>query len=125
MADEDVPSAVRALIAERIDSIPELEAVLLLRENSMRTWTAEEAGQRLYVSTAVARHILKQLHDRDLLTGEGGAYRYGPGSEALSAAVAQLAVAYSQHLIKVTHIVHSKPSQSVRDFANAFRLRKP
>jgi hypothetical protein len=125
VTDEDVPSVVRELIADRLDSIPELEAVLLLREESTRTWTPEEAGKRLYVSTTVAAHILQQLHVRGLLLKDEEAYRYGPESEALTAAVTQLAVSYSRNLIKVTHIVHSKPSQSVRDFANAFRLRKP
>jgi hypothetical protein len=125
VADEEVPNAVRELIATRIDSIPELEAILLLRDNASRSWTADEAGQRLYVSTPVAAHVLAQLHRRGLVAKDGETYRYEPQSEALSAAVAQLAVAYSQHLIEVTNIVHSKPSQSVRDFANAFRLRKP
>ena len=125
MANESIPSVVRQLIADRLDSIPELEAVLLFREDRTRHWTADEAGRRLYVSTTVATYILEQLHDRGFFARDGDRYRYEPESGALAEAVDQLAGAYSRHLVEVTHLVHSKPGQDVRDFANAFRLRKP
>ena len=125
MPDEIIPPAARALIAERIDSVPELEAVLLFRTEARRTWTPEEAGQRLYVSTTVASHVLAELADRGFFAREAEAYRYAPASPELAAAVDELASAYSRHLVAVTNLIHSKPSQSVRDFANAFRLRRP
>lgn len=64
MADEQIPDAVKRLIVDRIDSIPELEALLLFRDNRERDWSAEEAGRRLYVSTLVAAHILRLLSER-------------------------------------------------------------
>lgn len=125
MPDDHIPSAVRHLIAERLDSIPELEAVLLLRESGTHDWTPDEAGRRLYVSTTVATHILERLRDGGfVIEGESG-YRYHPQSDELADAVDQLAIAYRRHLVTITQMVHSKPSRSVRDFANAFRLRKP
>lgn len=125
MSDDELPDAVRRLIADRIDSIPELEALLLFRENRSREWGAEEAGKRLYVSTLVAAHILSVLCQRGFFASVGDRYRYEPESRELAGAVDHLAVAYSQHLVAVTQIIHSKPSQNVRDFANAFRLRRP
>jgi hypothetical protein len=125
MADDSIPGVVRQLIAERLDSIPELEAVLLFREDGTRHWTPDEAGRRLYVSTTVATYILEQLSDRGFLVRVGDQYRYEPRSENLADAVDQLASAYSRHLVAVTHLVHSKPGQGVRDFADAFRLRRP
>jgi hypothetical protein len=125
MSDELIPPAVRALIAERIDSVPELEAVLLFRAQPGRTWTPEQAGQRLYVSTTVAAHLLTELSERGFFAREGEIYRYAPESPELAAVVEELANAYSRHLVAVTLLIHSKPSQSVRDFANAFRLRRP
>ena len=44
MTADPVPDSVRQLIAALIDSIPELEAILLLREYRERTWTSEQAG---------------------------------------------------------------------------------
>jgi hypothetical protein len=124
MADE-IPPSVRALIAERIESVPELEAILLFRRAAGRAWTAEEAGQRLYVSTTVAAYVLAELTERGFFEREGETYRYAPESPELAGVIDDLAAAYGRHLVAVTQLIHSKPSQSVRDFANAFRLRRP
>ncbi len=122
---EEIPAAVQRLIAERLDSIPELEAVLLFREDPARGWTAEEAGRRLYVSTPVAAYILSTLSQRGFLVERDDMYRYAPESDELAAAVDQLSAAYRRRLVDVTHMVHSKPSRNVRDFAEAFRFRRP
>lgn len=123
MASSAVPDSVKRLIAERIDSVPELEALLLLREHADRGWTPGEAGQRLYVSTAVATHVLAKLAGHGFLSGSDGVYRYAAES-GLAQAVDQLADAYSHHLVQVTEMIHNKPPPSIRHFANAFRLRK-
>lgn len=125
MLDQAIPEPVRRLIAERIDSVPELEAILLFRENRERAWTAEEAGKRLYVSTTVAAHVLQVLTERGFFAEAVGAYRYGPETPELAETIDLLANAYARHLVAVTQMIHSKPSQSVRDFADAFRLRRP
>jgi hypothetical protein len=125
MSDDLIPPAVRYLIAERIDSVPELEAVLLFRNDPTRTWTPEEAGQRLYVSTTVAAHVLAELRERGFFAQECERYRYAPASPELAAVLDDLAAAYSRQLVAVTQLIHAKASRSVRDFANAFRLRRP
>jgi hypothetical protein len=38
--------------------------------------------------------------------------------------VDRLAELYSKYLIPVTHLIHSKPQTRVREFADAFKLRK-
>lgn len=124
-AEEDIPGTVRRLIVERLDTIPELEAVLLFREDASRTWTADQAGRRLYVSTTVAAHILEQLDERGFVVRAGDAYRYGPDTAELARAVDELAVTYARQLVAVTHLVHAKASPGVRQFADAFRLRRP
>lgn len=124
MPADEISDDVRRLIAERIDSIPELEAILLLREYQSRTWTAAEAGERLYVSKSVAAHILGVLEQRGFIARDGDGYRYHPGSSELEATIDSLAVAYSHHLVSVTELVHAKPSANVRHFAEAFRFRR-
>ena len=124
MPSSDIPESVNRLIADQIDSVPELEAVLLLREYRHREWTATEAGQRLYVSTAVASHILSTLAERGFFACGESRYRYAPATPELAVTIDQLADVYSRHLVEVTHMIHAKPSASVRQFADAFRLRK-
>lgn len=124
MPTNPVPDAVRQLIADSIDSIAEVEAILLLRRERDRTWSAEEAGKRLYISETVARHVLTVLAERGFLSQHDDQFRYDPRTPELDSTVAALATAYSTNLVAVTHLVHGKPAESVREFARAFRLRK-
>jgi hypothetical protein len=119
-----VPEAVRKLIDERIDSIPELEALLLLRQHRSQAWSADEAGQRLFLSTTDSKHVLSVLTERGLLARTLQRYQYAPESHELEADVTLLAETYSKHLIAVTNIVHAKPSPGTRFFSQSFRFRK-
>ncbi len=87
-------------------------------------WTADAAGARLYVRTTVAEHVLSVLAARGFFAATSGMYRYAPATPQLEAAVDELAAAYSEQLVTVTHLIHSKPSGGVRQFAEAFDLRK-
>lgn len=124
MPSKAISDSVRRLIAERIDSIPELEAIMLLREEPTRTWTAEEVGRRLYVSSPVAGHVLETLAKRGFCSGSSAGYRYAPVTPDLTATVDLLSTTYRSDLIAITNMIHAKPNASVRQFADAFRFRK-
>jgi hypothetical protein len=124
MQRHEVPERAQHLILEAIDSVAELEALLLLRETAGQRWTVDAAGARLYVSAAVAADALGALARRGFLEETPEGFRYDPASPDLAADVTTLADAYSASLIAVTHLIHSKPSSSVQDFARAFRFRK-
>jgi hypothetical protein len=121
---KEIPESVKQLVLARIDSVPELETILLLREHAEQSWTAAEAGQRIYVSLAVAAHILKTLADRGFLACSESGYSYLPETNELRQTVDALADAYAHHLVEVTRMIHGKPSPSVRQFADAFVLGK-
>jgi DNA-binding IclR family transcriptional regulator len=120
----DVPEAVRRLIDEKLDSVVELEAILLLREFRLRAWSAREASERLYIRETTASQVLATLAERGFLTCRDETYRYEPDNALLEDACTALAAAYSRSLITVTRLIHSKPSSAARQFAEAFRLRK-
>jgi hypothetical protein len=124
MSPSDIPAPVRRLILEAIDSVAELEALLLLRDSPGTRWTPEAASARLYVSPTVAAHTLAALTRRGLLDETTAGYSYRPSSPRLDEVVTALAAAYATQLIAVTHLIHAKPSPSMQDFARAFRFRK-
>jgi hypothetical protein len=124
MSMTEIPDEVRRFIVETIDSVPELEALLLLRADPARTWSVDQAGARLYVSETVANHVLGSLAARGLIAQDGPRYRYAPARADLDEVVSDLATTYAASLIAVTRLIHSKPAPSVLEFANAFRLRK-
>jgi predicted ArsR family transcriptional regulator len=117
---------VRALL-ERIASISELETLLLLHRTAPAEWSAERLAGELRIERGGAEQHLAALAARELLAlrqAEGAEhYRYAPGSEELDRAVDALASSYEKRRVSVVQTLYSKPTDSVRVFADAFRLR--
>jgi hypothetical protein len=123
MPADDIPDDLRDFIFAQIESIAHLEALLLLKENREQEWTPERAAQRLYVPVDQAAQVLASLAERGFLAAGQVGYGFACRSEDLEAMVSRLAQAYRDKLILVTNLIHSKPNR-IREFANAFRLRK-
>ena len=121
---EPIPESVRNLILQSIDSVAELEALLLLRETAPKYWNSEAVSARLYVSQKVAEYSLNALVKRRMLVLTKDGYVYRAATSNLEKDVTALAQAYSTNLIAVTHLIHAKPGPSIQDFARAFRWRK-
>lgn len=126
MTGPDIPALVLEFISKRIDTVTQLESLLIMSAEEDRTWTAEEIAARTYVTTASAAAVLNQLHRRQLvaITADGKRYQYRPASDDVRRAVAETATAYRTHLIPLATFIHSKASTSVKEFARAFSLKK-
>jgi hypothetical protein len=124
----ELPQDVLQFIAREIDTVPHLEALLLLFENAAEHWTVERTAARLYVSSDRARSILADLERRQLLRLVPGAlhaeYAYAPAGDATGQLIEKVALTYRRHLAAVAAFIHSKASRSVREFARAFELKK-
>jgi predicted ArsR family transcriptional regulator len=119
---------VRTLLAERIESISELETLLLLHRTEPIEWDARQLATELRIEVRAADHHLAALTARELLAysevdGEVR-YRFAPATEAIARAVSGLAAAYEKRRVAVVQAVYSRPTDTIRVFADAFRLRK-
>ena len=123
MTDEIIPGDLRYFILRYIDSVGQLEALLLLRANPSKDWKAEAIANRLYISREEAQELLNRLCANALLACSDDLYRYGDPPEALRTMIDRLVEAYARHLIPVTSIIHSKPPR-IHRFADAFKFRK-
>jgi len=122
MTDDGVPAELRDFIAKSIDSVGQLEALLLLRNNPEQDWDVPLLARRLYVSEAEAGTILAHLVDQGFAIQRDGTSRYDPaGAEA--ATIDRLADAYARQLIPITRLIHAKP-RGLRAFADAFKLKR-
>jgi hypothetical protein len=127
MAENVIPGRVREFIIENIDSVAELEALLLLRQEPQARWTVPALAGRLYTSPEQAEEVMAKLHLRGLSEVNDDtppSYRYQPASAQLDGVVGELSEAYSRYLIPVTNLIHSKPRTRIRQFADAFKLGK-
>jgi hypothetical protein len=127
MVEYPIPNDVKQFILERIDSIAQLEALLLLRGSPNEEWGAQKVAKRLYISEQEATSLLARLGAEGLIAFSNDKpplCRYQPDSDDLAQVVDRLAETYTKHLVPVTNLVHSKPRTRVREFADAFNLRK-
>ena len=123
--DPNQRTEVDRFIMDRIDSVPHLEALLLLWRTRNQAMSAEKLAKHLWVRPDVAKSILRDLVRDDFVepVTESGEYRYNvdPNADRL---IGLLEETYRRELIRVSTMIHSKPSSSVREFARAFRLKK-
>ena len=121
MSNELVPDDVRDLILRHIDSVAQLEALLLLRAHPADWWSASSIARRLYAPEGEVVRALAQLCADGFLIRERGAYRYECPAEKRER-IDRLAETYSRHLIPVTNMIHAKP-RNIRQFSDAFKFR--
>ena len=118
---------MRRLIADHIDSVEQLEILLLLYQHPERSWTEASVARELRISAMSAGDRLNDMARAAILSkvqGTEGEYRYAPESPQLAEAVAGLAAAYSERRVTVINLIFSKPVDKIRTFADAFRLRR-
>ena len=118
---------VRQFLLDQIDSVPHLEALLLLWNSRPKLWQADEMAGRLYVDREVALRLLQdlarqQLIDSDTSSPERYCYRDDPADR--SRLIRMVDETYRREVVRVSTLIHSKPSSPLRDFARAFRFTR-
>jgi hypothetical protein len=124
---DDFPAELQQFVAQYIESLAELEILLLLRQNPARIWTPAEVAKILYTTAEMCASQLADLARRGLLehsvSPEGG-YQYRPVSPEADRLVGELTTLYQQRRVAVITLIYSKPVNKVQTFADAFRLRR-
>lgn len=125
MENGDQEDEVLAFVFENIDTVPHLEALLLIWQNASESWSADHLAARIYVPVQQASAILENLHKRGFVAREEkSSYRFAREWDAERQLMPRLANTYSRNLIGITRMIHSKGSASVREFARAFQIKK-
>jgi len=125
--DAGIPEAVRRLVAERIDSIAQLELLLLLYRSAPTAWDAPGIAAELRLEPAWAAGELAELCRRGLcaeVSESAARYRFQPSSADLAGAVKMLEACYADRRVTVVGLIYGRPAEPIRQFADAFRIRK-
>ncbi len=118
---------VDRFILTEIDSVPHLEALLLLFKSRPKTWSIDEMGQSIYVRDEVAYKILESLVQRRMIAAvprASGTYFYNPEDESRNRLLEDVDTIYRKEVVRISSIIHSKAPAGLREFARAFRLKK-
>jgi hypothetical protein len=123
---DEIPTHVLRFLEENIDTVPQLETLLMMSEARDRGWLIAEVASRNYTSEQRATETLNALQRRGLVSSEESPlrFRFNPAKDEVHALVTDLARCYQRNLSLVTRFIHSKPSASVKEFARAFDLKK-
>jgi hypothetical protein len=119
-----VPAEVRGFIAAEIESVEQLEVLLLLRGAPDKQWTPKEVARALVSQAGSAADWLQQMERSGLLACVDGGYRYAPPTPAVAATVDGLAESYARYRVAVIGLIFSKSSKRVTVFSDAFRIRR-
>lgn len=126
MAESDIPPEILRFLEANIDTVPELETLLLMSRAPERGWVVAEVASHNYITQQRAEDTLNALHRRGLASREATppTFRFTPASADIRELVANLDRCYRANLARIATFIHSKPSASVREFARAFDLKK-
>lgn len=123
-----VPLEVQQFVLERIGSIAQLEALIMMRNAPDTWWHSSALAERLYISERGCRTEMDALKEQRLLLGRqediGWQFRYSPSTGDLRELVDRLVYYYSKHLVVISNLIHSKPRTRLHEFAEAFSLKK-
>lgn len=125
MSASNIPADVRRFLLAVIESVPHLEALLLLRADSSKWWDSTDLAARLYVDEPTASRLLADLCDRGLVhQASNGSWRFNAGDAERIRIVDRLVEVYSRHVVEVAELIHSTSDRKAQRFADAFRWRK-
>lgn len=116
----------RFLVAE-IDSVPQLEALLLLWNRRPKKWYLSEIARFLYISQDLAEEVIRHLLQHRLVAkveNSPDCYELRIDSAEAEQMLAAVDAMYRRELVRVSTMIHAKASRAVRDFASAFRFKK-
>src|SRR6185437_672391 len=114
-------------ILQHIDSVPHLEALMLLWNSRPVGWTCEELATRLYIPSEMVGDLLRDLVRLQWVSESHSLparYSYFPPSNHQVEMMRQVDAAYRRDLVRISTMIHSKGSSAVREFARAFRFKK-
>lgn len=124
MIDEDRDKKeVEQFVLDEIDSVPHLEALLLLWNRRPEEWSLEQLANALYLAPEQTKSVVMDLERQALITATTNE-RFQYRSTARDSTIEKLDRIYRRQVVHISTMIHSKPAASLRAFARAFRLKK-
>lgn len=122
-----LPNHVQQFLKGNIQSIAQLELLLLLYRDRDNSWTVADAAKNQYTAVTMTETALESLRGSGLvkIINDGETrYQYAPASANLDQLVGELAQLYTERRVTVVNAIYSSPLDTLQSFADAFRIRK-
>ena len=126
MSNGEITAEIERFIHDNINSVEQLEILLLLAGAPQKQWSVLEVSQKLYRQAESVTMRLQDLRDRGIVVVCGEApllFCYRPGA-AKHALIQGLERAYQVRKDAVIHLIFTRPPDNLRVFSDAFRIRR-
>jgi hypothetical protein len=122
--ERTLPEDLVHFIRECIDRLETLDLLLLLHGTRGKAWTVRQLSDEMRSSPMAAETALGTLVVHGLVAKQGEMYVFSPRTATLEEKTVRLAACYRERRTAVIEVIFSRPSDAVRGFAEAFRIRK-
>lgn len=115
--EEAIPQDVLELLRERVGSLEQLEALLLLHREPAHAWSLPELADELSLPTGMLASELDALVAAGLVAHAQGRWTYAPREAASGESVARLAALYPVRRLEVLRLLSDLAVQRIRGSA--------
>ncbi len=123
-----VSDEVWDFVKKHIDSVEQLEILLLLYRDPSLEWELSRITQEIRTSATSAGNRLSALVAGGLVAtgrhGERVTYRYAPVTEALHGGVVELEQQYRIRRVRIIDVIYAPATEKMLNFMDAFKIRK-
>jgi hypothetical protein len=116
--------ATRRFLRRHIRSVWTLDALLTLKRNPARSWTADSLTAELRAARPMVGEILAAFRAAQLVEDSEDGLQYAPKDAADAKAVETLERLYAERPTALIREIMAAPSDRLQGFADAFRLKK-
>jgi hypothetical protein len=125
LVTDDFPNELKQFIAQHVESLAQLETLLLLYSEPRQPRNAVELARELYLPVDMCQGIVADLERRRLAVRTPADKCIAPSGDVdVNRLVAQLDHYYRERRVAVITEIYSNPQKRVQTFADAFRLRR-
>jgi DNA-binding IclR family transcriptional regulator len=122
--EPSIPHDLAQFIQRCIDRLETLDLLLLLQSNAAREWTVRQLSDEMRSSPLATESALAMLLRHGFVAKDGETFRFRPLTPELEETTRRLAACYRERRSAVIAAIFSRPSEAVRSFAEAFRIKK-
>ncbi len=122
MKDSGLPPDVQRFLAQHIDSVEQLEVLLLLQRTAPRDWSSAEVAAELRVAALSVETRLDGLQARGFATRAQDRYHYEQAT-GTAEVLRRVADAYRERRVAVISYIFNKPDNNLRALADAFKVK--
>lgn len=123
--EKGLPSNIINFLSEFIETVSQLELLLLIYENKSIEWTADSVSKALRTHPSMAAKQMDILFYKGILNKRlDTSYTYGPETQMLDETIVQLYSLYHVRPVAIVTFIYTKPDEKLKGFADAFKFIK-